>query len=115
MVRIIFTPKSVENQWVNRVQKESLARKVLFPSGTAPRVYNICLCQDGKPGWHSSTESISTNLDNLFRSWGVTTTINIYRFTFIDNTTEAYEQLVSCDMFYFAGVFEVQDLSLIHI
>ena len=35
--------------------------------------------------------------------------MRFYEFTFIDNTTKAYEQLVSCDMFYFAGVFKVQD------
>ena len=119
MVRIAFTPKSVENQWVKSVKYEEIAAKVLLPSGPSPAVYRIALCEDGKPGLPSSADSIRGYFSDLFRRWGMTTTIQIYSFTFIDNTTEAYELLVNCDMFYFAGVFNklpaLKNVSLVEI
>ena len=41
----------------------------------------------------------------MFKRWGVNAEIQIHPFTFIDNTTKAYEALVNCDMFYFAGIY----------
>ena len=105
MVRIIFTPKSVENHWVKNVKHEELATKVLLPSGPPPAVYRIALCEDGKPGVRTSAGSIGEHISALFRSWGVTTRVQIDPFTFHGNTTEAYQKLVNADMFYFAGVF----------
>ena len=106
MVRIIFTPKTVEQQWVRHVQHEPLADKVLFPPGPVPAVYRICLCEDGRRGVDSSKDSIALRLTDLFvNRWRLNTKIEIVPFTFIDNTTAAYETLVNCDMFYFAGVF----------
>ena len=108
MVRIIFTPKSVENLWVDSVQGEQqFAAEVLFRPGQYPKVYRIALCQDGNP-WRGSSslpDTIEKQFTELFKRWGVNADIKIHKFTFIDNTTEAYEVLVNCDMFYFAGIY----------
>ena len=106
MVRIIFTPKGVEDQFVKHVQREKRAKDVLFPPGQVPAVYRICLCEDGRRGAYSTREVIALRLTDLFvNRWRLNTRIEIIPFTFIDNTTENYELLVNCDMFYFAGVF----------
>ena len=107
MVRIIFTPKSVEDQWVRHVARERiLATKVLLPPGPPPSVYRIALCEDGKTDYPSSAGSIKIALKDLFERWGVTPEFEIRKFTFVDNTTDSYETLVNCDMFYFAGVHQ---------
>ena len=97
MVRIIFTPKSVEHQWVNRVEGEQFAAEVLFRPGPYPKEYRIALCQDGNPWRRSSSlpDTIEEHFTELFKRWGVNAEIKIHQFTFIDNTTEAYEVLVN--------------------
>ena len=105
MVRIIFAPKGVENQWVRRVQHEPRAQDVLFPPGQVPAVYRICLCEDGASRAWSSIDVIAKHFTELFRGrWSLNTEIRIFPFTFVDNTTENYELLVNCDMLYYAGV-----------
>ena len=110
MVRMIFTPKGTEDNWVKAVQGHEIARILMLPSSPAP-VYRVALCEDGKKGSERGGYWIRWYLEKLFRRWGVTTTVVVENFTFYGNTNDAYEKLVRCDMFYFAGVLRECDLS----
>ena len=102
---MIFTPKSIETQWVKRVNEYGIAKQVFLPSGHAPEHFRVALCEDGKSTGCTSQVSVRNNLEDLFRYWGVSTTVSVEVFSFISSTAENYELLLNCHMFYFGGIW----------
>ena len=102
---MIFTPKSIETQWVKRVNEYGIAKQVFLPSGHAPEHFRVALCEDGKSTGCTSQVSVRKNLEDLFRYWGEGTTVSVEVFSFISSTAENYELLLNCHMFYFGGIW----------
>ena len=122
---MVFTPKSIERQWVNHVYYYGIAKKVILPSGHPPEHFRVALCEDGKSAGCTSQVSVRKNLEDLFRYWGEDTTVSVEVFSFISSTAENYELLLNCHMFYFAGIWEqnfrdgfrfaIRNSSLVHV
>ena len=108
MVRAILAPKSLENQFVKRVwekQDNGLVKEVLtqFRGNTLC----VCLCEDGRAEYESVAESIRFGLQSLYEMWHLSVEIAIEDFSFGGDPVMMGNLLSRSDLFYFAGVHEI--------
>ena len=108
MVRAILAPKSLEAQFIKRVQRKKdkgLVKQVLTQMrGSTLR---ICLCEDGRRGYASVAPFLHGNLQTLFDYWNLSVDIEIEEFSFVGDPTTMANLLLRSDLFYFAGVHAI--------
>ena len=120
MVKLLFTPKGIEGQFVKRVKQQEydqgLVAAIMKPPEGARHV-NVVLCQDGRGPWWSTDSALALNLQNLFNlwspAWGHDTPVEVHivPFSFYADDVETMLQvLIEAGIFYMAGIFEVNPL-----
>ena len=116
MVRAILAPKSLEEQFIKRVQSghdQGLVKQVLTQMRGS--TFRVCLCEDGRPGMPSCASSVGRGLRSLYDSWGLAREVEVHTFSFMGDLATMTHLLTRADLFYFAGVhIEVTAPSLNH-
>ena len=112
MFYVIFAPKSIETQFIKRVQGHQdygLVRQVLTRCRSlrlqSRQLVRVLLCEDGKRGGPSSAESVRQGIERLYDGWETPATVEIVAFSFLSQPACMTELLMDADLFYFAGFF----------
>ena len=103
---MVLTPKSIEAQWVRRVDGHDIAKQIILPSGPPPEEFRVAICEDGKQAGCTSQVSVREHLENLFVHWNVRTKVVVDAFSFVGSNTKSDEVLLNCHMFYFGGIYD---------
>ena len=67
----------------------------------------MCLCEDGRAKYESVAKTIRCWLQTLYQMWHLSVEIEIERFSFGGDPVMMGHLLKRSDLFYFAGVFEI--------
>ena len=67
----------------------------------------VCLCEDGRAKYESVAKTIRCWLQTLYQMWHLSVEIEIERFSFGGDPVMMGHLLKRSDLFYFAGVFEI--------
>ena len=108
MLRVVLAPKSIECQFIKRIQNGNdggMVEQVFTRSmrhGFARM--RVLLCEDGRPNMASCADSVRDGIANLFSFWNVAADVEICSFSFMGDTERMTALLMDAEIFYFAGV-----------
>ena len=109
MVRILCTPKSLEQQFAKRIRQQTSHQQLLMRDVLSVPNYDsvqVALCTDG--GSAVTASSVACGLRDLYAALGIRAEINVKVFSFLSNNIGQQRQtLQNADIFYFAGVHNV--------
>jgi hypothetical protein len=110
MVRVFCAPKSLEEQFIKKIEQlTDDAKKTIADVIKLQRGYDdvrVALCTDG--GASVTTANVAWGLKELYRVLGITAEVSVQRFSFLSvNIAQQQQILQNADIFWFAGVHRV--------
>ena len=95
-MRAVLTPKSIETQFIKRVQQgndHGAVRQALAPKIWSS-IVRVCLYEDGQLGLPSCADPVQIGFNILCNSWSWLAAVEIHKFSFMNADPAAMAKLL---------------------